>query len=130
MRIPEIVKKNLWLINNASHLDFNDNSTLHVKGLDNNTYIAVDERNLIIAVIAYKGKEIEAKIYNKEKLISNFKIWILNTIEHLYETLEYYIPSEYSKIKKIRDRRNGIKKDDKRTFSSIGINNDFICNIE
>ena len=63
MRIPEIVKKNLWLINNASHLDFNDNSTLHVKGLDNNTYIAVDERNLIIAVIAYKGKEIEAKIF-------------------------------------------------------------------
>ena len=96
----------------------------------NNSNITVHESYLIVAGIDYKGKEIESKIYNKEKLISNFKIWILNTIEQLYETLEYYIPSEYSKIKKLEIGGMELKKDDKRTFSSIGINNDFICNIE
>ena len=130
MRIPEKEKKNFRLIYHAGHLDFNDNSTLHVKSLGNNVIITVVELNLIIAGIAYKGKEIEAKIYNKEKLISNFKIGILNRIEQLYETLEYYIPSEYSKIKKLEIGGKELKKDDKRKFSSIGINNDFICNIE
>ena len=127
MRIPEKEKKNFRLIYDASHLDFNDNSTLLEKEFHNLISITVYE---IVPNIIYKGKKIEAKIYNKEKIISNIIIGTLDTIEQLYLSLEYYIPSEYSKIKKLEIGGKELKKDDKRTFSSIGINNDFICNIE
>jgi len=131
MIIPEKEKKHFMLSHRGSPLNFNDNSTLLEKGFHNqNVIITVHELNQVVAGISYKGKEIEAKIYNKEKLISNFKIGILNTIEQLYGSLGYYIPSKYSKINKLEMGGKELKKDDKRTFSSIGINNDFICNIE
>ena len=130
MRIPEKEKKNFRLIYDASHLDFNDNSTLLEKEFHNLISITVYECNQFVPNIIYKGKKIKAKIYNKEKIISNIIIGTLDTIEQLYLSLEYYIPSEYSKIKKLEIGGKELKKDDKRTFSSIGINNDFICNIE
>ena len=130
-RIPEKEKKNFMLLYNGKKLDFNDNSTLLEKGITMNcTNIFVEQKHQFNEGISCHGKKIRLKIYNKEKLIFNIMIGTLNTIETLYIFLEETLSANNKKIQKLEIGGHELKKNDKRTFSSIGIRNDFICNIE
>ena len=131
-RIPEKEKKNFMLLYNGNKLDFNDNSTLLEKGITIGcTNIFVQQNHQINNGISCHGKKIGLKIYNKETLIVNIMIGTLNTIECLYRFLEEINSANNKKIQKL-EMIGGqeLKRDDKRTFSSIGIRNDFICKIE
>ena len=119
------------LLYNAEKLDFNDNSTLLEKGITIScTNIIVEQNQQINDGIVCHGKRIGLKIYNKETLIINIMIGTLNTIESLYRILEETYFFNNKKIEKLEIGGQELKKDDKRTFSSMGIRNDFICNIE
>ena len=130
-RIPEKEKKNFMLFYNGNKLDFNDNSTLLEKGITIGCInIFVQQNHQINNGISCHGKKIGLKIYNKETLIINIMIGTLNTIECLYRILEETYFANHKKIQKLEIGGQELKRDDKRTFSSIGIRNDFICNIE
>ena len=119
------------LLYDSNKLDFNDNSTLLKKDFTMNlNNIIVEQNHQINDGIVCHGKRIGLKIYNKETLIFDIMIGTLNTIECLYRFLEetYFVNNK--KIEKLEIGGQELIRDDKRTFSSIGIRNDFICNIE
>ena len=127
-KIPEKEKNNFRFLFNGSPLNVNDMLTLYQKSICDLSLIHVIRHNDFFS--PYKGKKIEAKIYNKENLIMNLEIGTLNTIEQFYNYIEKNSPNwEVIKIQKLEAGEQELKKDDKRTFSSIGIRNNFICNI-
>ena len=125
-RIPEKGKKNFRLLYNGQALDFKDILTLGEKAIVDLAIIKVIKLN---DIFSYKGKRIESTIFNKGEKILNFKFGTLNTIKQFYDYLENNLPSNL-KIQKLEIGEQELKKDDKRTFSSIRIRNNFICNID
>jgi len=128
-KIPEKAKNNYKILFNGSPLNFNDMFTLGMKGIYDLSNILVIK--LKDNFVSLKGKEIKAQIYNKENLIITLNLGTLNTIEHFYYYVKNNLPNWGDlKLYKLQIGDHELKKDDKRTFSSIGIRNNFICNID
>jgi len=127
-KIPEKEKNNFRFLFDGSRLNVNDMLTLYQKSICHLSVIHVIRLNNCNC-FSYKGKKIEAKIYNKENFIINLRIGTLSTIEQFYNCIKTNFPFWREKIQKLEVGEQELKKDDKRTFSSIGIRNNFICNI-
>ena len=120
--------KNLFLfINGATSLDINDISTLFDKNIINHKKIIVEEKNSGLNG-NIKGKKLNVSILNQNnKLDSSTYIGTLNQIKDLFDNLNSMYPDK--NINKITIEKKEYKKNDKHTFSSIGIRDNFICHI-
>ena len=105
------------------------NSTLGILFYNKDNQIILLNKPYNLNNLIFKGKIIKVKIYNKEKLILNWKIGTLNTIEELCNYIENHL-SNCRNIQKLKIGGQELEKDDKRIFLSIGISNNFICNID
>ena len=117
-------KENYSLHYNYEKLDFNDESTLESKGIRHGAIITVQQLEQLTNFS--NGKYLKVLIKAKNEEINTFT-GTLSTIKGFYfkNSLEYYGSSITMKI-------NGkeYSKDDERTFSSIGIRDDFICYLD
>ena len=126
MKISEKYKNNFIFTYKASTLDFNDISTLFEKDILNNNKISVTEKNNdCVSVI--KGKKLKVSITNQNELNNTTYIGTLNQIKDLFSQLKDIYPN-YD-INNIIIEGKELKGDEEQTFSSIGIRENFICNI-
>ena len=129
-RIPEKEKNKFHFIFNTFTLDINDNSTLESKGINHPATITVNIINEMINMNC-KGKKMEVVIYHKKKFIMKLKVGTLNKIKELCNYLEDIL-TEFRdmKIQKLEIEGQELERDDERTFLSIGIRKNFICNLD
>ena len=126
MKISEKYKNNFIFTYKESTLDLNDISTLFEKDILNNNKISVTEKindypNII------KGKKLKVSIINQKELNYTTYIGTLNQIKDLFSNLKN-IYSDYD-INSITIEGKELKGDEEKTFSSIGIRENFICSI-
>ena len=118
------IKENFSLFYNNEKLDFNDESTIESKNILYGANITVYHLGQLTNFS--KGKFLKVLIKAKKEEINTF-IGTLSTIKGFYlkNNLESFGSSITMKI-------NGkeYSKDDERTFSSIGIRDNFICYLE
>lgn len=128
MNIPERYKDNYIFLYNSSTIN---NSSSLIKELinQNNSKIIVIERENI-GICIKKGKVLKAKIKHKSKIIETYDIGTLNQIKDLYAILRQNIKNFNEVNKIIINGKEYQREDENRTFSSIGIKNDFSCKIE
>ena len=95
----------------------------------------MNDNSLIKIIENNEQKQFEGKILNvtlkskdKKKLVSEIKAGTLQQISNFYSYLENNFPNFL--IKDVEAEGHKLKEDDERTFSSIGIRNDFICYIK
>ena len=78
------------------------------------------------------GKLIRVNIIINDKIIMRTNIGTLEQLKNFYKKLKDYYYSIYNKSienAKIYPEEIELKQDDERTFSSIGIREEFICKI-
>ena len=108
---------------NSNSLNVNDNSPIgNIFNSDGKTIIVdyLKESNPI------KGKKLEVEVRNKRKKLSKTSIGSLNQIKDLYFKLE----QNYSNrriIQRITIKGKEVRRDDRRTFFSINIRENFKC---
>ena len=116
-------KENYSLCYNNEKLDFNDESTLESKSIRYGTLIIVQKLGEITNFSSGKFLKVLIKAKNKE----------INTFTGTLSTLKgFYFKNNLENCgSSITMKINGkeYNKDDERTFSSIGIRDDFICYI-
>lgn len=126
MKISEKYKNNFNFIYKASTLDLNDISTLYEKDILNNNKIIVEEKNNDYTNVI-KGKKLKVSIINQKELNTTTYIGTLNQIKDLFFHLKNIYP-DYD-INNITIEGKELKEDEEKTFSSIGIRENFICSI-
>ena len=126
--IPENQRKENYFLFSGKRLDFYDKSTLFQKGIENGGLIYVCRNNNINHQNLKKGIYLEVLIKDKNKIIGNVFTGTLHPIKEFYK----FIDVNYFKcrLKKIIINGKEFQKDDERTFSSLGIRENFICNVE
>ena len=124
MKISEKYKNLFLFIYGVSSIDINDISTLVEKGITDHKKIFVEEKNSGLKG-NIKGKKLKVSIIDQNKLDSLTYIGTLNQIKELFIDLNNIYPGNM--ITKIFIEKKEYTKDDKQTFSSIGVRNDFNC---
>ena len=133
MYVPENARKDFQVSFNGNILESFDKTTLREKSIQ-------DYDNLLVLgnfnyqplyynknyYIKIEGMVLNVSIEGKNLNISDLIIGTLNTIKNLYD----YIKNYSNNIKKIKINGKEYQKDDERTFSSIGIRENFICYVE
>ena len=127
MNIPEKYKDNYIFSFNTLSLN-NETTLLKNKGLKDSNSIYVVEKKVFNANVN-KGKTIKASIMHNNNSIMTFNIGTLNQIKDLYSYLKSNI-NDFGEIKSIEIEGKDYKSQQNNTFSSIGIRNDFKCNIK
>ena len=127
MNIPEKYKDNYTFLFNATTIN-NDTTLLKNKITQDNSSIIVIEKKVFNANVN-KGKTIKASIMHNNNSIMTFNIGTLNQIKDLYSYLKSNIDN-FGEIKTIEIEGKDYKNKKDNTFSSIGIRNDFKCNIK
>ena len=112
---------------NSNTLNINDDSPLENIFICNGQTIDVNIMN-DENKDTFKGKELKVIIKSKGIIFNKISIGTLNQIKDLYDRIEK-IYTNGEKFKKIIAQRFEIKKNDERTFSSVGIRNDFTCTV-
>ena len=125
VKVPFKHIKNLIFRYNAKSI--NDNEIL--KNIFTSTSISIYVEGIVSLLLSIfpvvKGKKIRASFYsnNEKKNIFNINIGTLNQIKQLYREEIFRFHSKGI----IYPGGIEIKKDDERTFSEIGIRNNFKC---
>ena len=124
MKISEKFRNDFYFYYDGITLDFNDISTLFEKNIWNQKTITVLKKENNFSVVV-RGKKLKVSIMNQD---GETYIGTLNQIKELFYILKNnFYPNKNIDSVTIKEKK--IMKDDERTFSSIGIRNDFICNI-
>ena len=122
-KIVENGKKYYKFLLDSNTLNINDDSPIGKIFNTNGKTIIVDK---IKEVKIIKGKELKVTVKNKRKKITETTIGTLNQIKDLYLRLEQDMTNGKI-IQRMSQRGKEIRRDDERTFSSIGIRDDFTC---
>ena len=126
--IPENKKGCYYFLFNGNKLDIYDKSTLKEKNLENGMII---ESNKIKNFNLRKGKNLEVLIKDENGVIAQRPAGTLQMVKELYfDIVENIFKCNNLSLKKIKINGKEIHKDDESTLSSIGIRENFICNIE
>jgi hypothetical protein len=108
---------------NSNSLNVDDNSPIGNLFNSDGKTIMVDHVKELNPI---KGKKLEVEVKNKREKLSKTSIGSLNQIKDLYFKLE----QNYSNrriIRRITIRGKEVKRDDKRTFFSINVRDNFKC---
>ena len=126
LNIPEkINKRNYFFLFNGNKLKIDDKITLEDKMFQDGNVIKV----IRAKQFSCNGKYLKVLVKDKNNnLILEAFAGTLETISLFYNYLINNYP--YLNITKIKINQKEIQKNDERTFSSIGIRDDFIVNIE
>ena len=127
MNIPEKYKDNYIFLFNALTLN-NDNTLLKNEFHQDNSTVCVTEKKPL-NIFENKGKIIKASIIHNKHSILTFEIGTLNQIKDFYSYLKNNL-NNYNEIKTIEIEGKDYKNKQNNTFSSVGIRNDFKCNIK
>ena len=102
----------------------------------NNAYIKLYERNEMGGFFMFKGdgKILNVNIEIGNECYNNIFLGTLEQLKQFYESINLAVKAIFSCNKKIKNiiilpRNLEIKKDDERTFSQIGIREDFQCKV-
>ena len=125
INVPDNKREFFCLLYNSNRLNFHDKSTLKEKGIKGNCTITVHKNDSLYYNFR-DGKTLQVIIKDKNKEIYK-SVGTLQTIENFCDELSNNLPKVDFLIK-----INGKEflKNDKRTFSSVGIRDDFICYVE
>ena len=132
-KIPYKYKNRIDFLYNCSLLSFSENKLLKDFIFQNNAFIdIIDIYNSLdyIYLSGKPGKTLEVNIEYNKNIFTKILVGTLVQIKNFYEDLisllsQYMINNPIIYIKELE-----LKKDDERTFSSIGIRDNFICKIE
>jgi len=133
MKIPQNFWKNYSFRYNGEIIDIYDKSSISVKGIGElNNIINVNEICLYLG--NPEGKIMEVIVMGKRdkedyKIITNSNAGTLEKISNFYEKMSIFLGDGKSIIKMIINGRV-FQKNDKSTFSSNGIRENFTCFIE
>lgn len=125
--IPQSNVENLYTILYNSHkISLHDKSTLNDKNiLDGANFHVILKESAFYKIMT--GKTIEVYIKENNELIYKTIAGTLQTIK----SFNYHITIHFPLIKRIVNINGKIyDKNDERTFSSIGIRDNFTCNVE
>ena len=127
INVPDNKREYFCLLYNSNRLNFHDKSTLKEKGIVGNCTITVIKNDTLY----YKfgdGKTLQVIIKDKNKEIYKTVVGTLQTIEDFYNKLS----NEFPRFDFLKIEINGKEflKNDRRTFSSVGIRDDFTCYVE
>lgn len=125
--IPQSKGENLYtILYNSCKISLQDKSTLNDNNiLDGAVFLVILKETLSHKIM--KGKTIEVYIKENNELIYKTIAGTLQTIK----SFNHYIPIHFPEIKRIVNINGKIyDKNDERTFSSIGIRDNFTCNVE
>ena len=128
MKIPEENKYDFTFYFNASKLVSNDNLSLYEKGINSNSRILV-MKNDELTNNRIEGKKLKVNVEFKNEIILQISIGTLNNIKDLFNSIEIDLSGRNIFIKEIKINKNKYKRKDERTFSSIGIRENFTCKI-
>ena len=128
MKIPEEIKNDFPFCFNGFRLDTNDNLSLNEKGINFNSIIIV-MKNVELTNYKIEGKKLEVNVEFKNEIILRITIGTLNNIKELYNLMEIDLSGRNIFIKEIKINKNKYERNDERTFSSIGIRENFTCKI-
>ena len=129
--IPENQREEYFFLMNGKKLSFYDKSTLFQNRIKNFTRIYTIRTKNITLFNYLNGRCLGVTIKDKNKIICNKFTGTLNTIKQFYEFI--YVNEFKNRnisLKKIIINGKEFQKDDERTFSSLGIRKNFICNVE
>ena len=134
MKIPFKYKRNYKFNYNAQDLNENSFDNCLVKDIikNNSTICVIEKNNVISGITPGPGKLIRVKIIINDKIIMRTNIGTLEQLKNFYKKLKDYYYSIYNKSienAKIYPEEIELRQDDERTFSSIGIREEFICKI-
>ena len=133
MKIPQNFRENSYYFRyNGNELSIYEQSSLTKNGLKNESNINVFENSSDFS--SPEGKIMEVIIKGKKdkedyKVITNSIAGTLQEIRHFYDQISVLLGERKSIIKMIINDKE-IQKDDKSTFSSNGIRENFTCFIE
>lgn len=129
MKIPEENKNDFSFLFNGFKLDTNDNLTLYEKGMNSNSIILVTKNDELTINNNLKGKILKVNVEYKNEIISRYSIGTLNKIKDLFTMMEIDLGYKNIFIKEIKINKKKYERNDERTFSSIGIMENFTCQI-
>ena len=116
-------KKFYKFLFNSKTLDVDDNSPLgNLFNSDGQTIIV----DYVKELCPIKGKKLEVEVRNKRKKLSKTSIGSLNQIKDLYFKLEEYYTNRRI-IQRITIKGKEVRRDDRRTFFSINVRDNFKC---
>jgi hypothetical protein len=123
-KILEKAKHHYKITYDSKALDFNDDSLIGDIFKADGSIALVDQ----IVEKNVQGKKLKVSLKNKNSPLLEITTGTLEQIKSFYFSLEnnYF---NNRKIKKVIIKGKAINKDDKCTFASYGIRNDFTCNI-
>ena len=127
--IPENQRKEYYFLFNVYKLNFYDKSTLEQK-LKDGFGIEFYKSNDLCTNLR-NGKNLEVLIRDRNKIIGKGIAGTLQTIKDFYLDIdENNFKCNNILLKNIKINGKELQKDDERTFSSIGIRENFICDVE
>ena len=134
MKIPFKYKRYYIFYYNAQDLNENsfDNCLIEDIIKNNSSIYVIEKDNVISGITPGPGKLIRVKIIINGNIFEKTNIGTLEQIKNFYKKLKDYYYSIYNKSienAKIYPEEIELKQDDERTFSSIGIREEFICKI-
>lgn len=128
MNIPECQRKYFHFFCDSQELDINDDILKNkIKHPSEISSIRVYYWSNSHSLYGSEGKNIIALIYINGRQIGNRVFGTLELIKNVYKSLEI---SYLLDILKFKINGKEIQKDDDRTLSSMGIREDFTCDIE
>ena len=77
-----------------------------------------------------EGIKLDVNIEIKNKIILTLSIGILNTIKDFYNLVEINLSKQNIFVKELKINKIKYERNDERTFSSIGIKENFTCKID
>ena len=134
MKIPFKYKIYYIFYYNAQDLNENsfDNCLIEDIIKNNSTIYVTEKDNVTNGIHPGPGKLIRVNIIINDKIFEKANVGTLQQLKNFYKILENYLNLIYNKSienAKIYPEEIELKQDDERTFSSIGIREEFICKI-
>ena len=130
MKIPEENKNDFSFIFNGFILKTDERSKLYEKGITSGSIITVTKNNNMTKCNNIEGKILNVNAEYKNEIVLVTNIGTLNKIKDLCALMENDLSSRNIFIKKIKINKKIYERDDERTFSSVGVLENFTCEIE
>ena len=129
MKIPEDNKNDFNFLYNGIFLKTNERLTLYEKGITSISPVIVIKKRNLINSSKIEGKQLNVNVEYKKETVLNISIGTLNKIKDLFTLMEIDLSSRNIFIKKIKINKKKYERNDERTFSSVGIVENFTYKI-
>ena len=130
MKIPEENKNDFSFIFNGFILKTDERSKLYEKGITSGSIITVTKNNNMTKCNNIEGKILNVNAEYKNEIVLVTNIGTLNKIKDLCALMENDLSCRNIFIKKIKINKKKYERNDERTFSSLGIVDNFTCKIK